>query len=231
MNSMKSTKTLIIDWRQIDVVLLDMDGTLLDLHFDNFFWQQYLPTACAAHWRVDRAAAAERLFACFHAVQGTLDWYCLDYWQRELGLDITALKREVQHLIAVRPGAWQFLRFLQDQGKRRILVTNAHRESLALKMELTGMAPWLDRLISTHDFGRPKEDQLFWQALSAKEPFDPLRTLFIDDTPRILDAAGRFGIRHLWSIHQPDSQGEVHFSSIYPQVFSFHPLVVAILAP
>ena len=25
-------------WRDIDTVLLDMDGTLLDLHYDNHFW-------------------------------------------------------------------------------------------------------------------------------------------------------------------------------------------------
>jgi len=230
MNSIKSTGKLIVDWQQIDTVLLDMDGTLLDLHFDNFFWQQYLPAACAAHWRVDRAKAERHLFACFQEVQGTLDWYCLDYWRSELGLDIVALKREIQHLIAVRPGAWEFLEFLQDQGKRRILVTNAHPESLALKMELTGMAPWLDRLISTHDFGYPKEEQFFWRELSVQEPFDPIRTLFIDDTPRILAAAGRFGVGHLWSIHQPDSQGEPHSSLVYPQVQSFHPLLVTVFA-
>src|SRR5688572_26332982 len=105
MNSGKSAGNLTIDWQQIDVVLLDMDGTLLDLRFDNFFWQQYLPAACAIQWHVDKKEAEKRLFACFQDVQGTLDWYCLDYWQSELGLDIVSLKREIQHLIAVRPGA------------------------------------------------------------------------------------------------------------------------------
>src|SRR5690242_3298910 len=104
MNSGKSTGKLAIDWQQIDTVLLDMDGTLLDLHFDNFFWQHHLPAACATQWRIDRAEAEKNLFARFRAVQGTLDWYCLDYWRSELGLDIVALKREIQHLIAVRPG-------------------------------------------------------------------------------------------------------------------------------
>ena len=27
-----------IDWTQLDTILLDMDGTLLDLEFDNHFW-------------------------------------------------------------------------------------------------------------------------------------------------------------------------------------------------
>lgn len=217
---------VVMDWGQIDVVLLDMDGTLLDLHFDNFFWRDYLPAACAVAWGMDRIEAERRLFAQFRAVQGTLDWYCLDYWQRELGLDVVALKREIQHLIAVRPGVWDFLQVLRDLGKRRVLVTNAHRGSLALKMELTGMAPWLDRLISTHDLGYPKEEQRFWQELSAREPFDPARTLFVDDTLKILDAARLFGVRHLWSILLPDSRGEPHPPSAYPQIRSFHPLVL-----
>jgi FMN phosphatase YigB (HAD superfamily) len=30
-------------WEAIDTVLLDMDGTLLDLRFDNYFWMEFLP--------------------------------------------------------------------------------------------------------------------------------------------------------------------------------------------
>ena len=35
------------DWSRIDHVLLDLDGTLLDLDFDNHFWQTLVP-ACGA---------------------------------------------------------------------------------------------------------------------------------------------------------------------------------------
>ena len=31
------------DWSCIEVVCLDMDGTVLDLHFDNLFWLEVLP--------------------------------------------------------------------------------------------------------------------------------------------------------------------------------------------
>ncbi|HNG60363.1 MAG TPA: haloacid dehalogenase, partial [Cellvibrionaceae bacterium] len=37
-----------IPWQAIDTLLLDMDGTLLDLHYDNYFWLEYLPRAFAA---------------------------------------------------------------------------------------------------------------------------------------------------------------------------------------
>ncbi len=32
-----------IVWDEINTVLMDMDGTLLDLYFDNHFWQELIP--------------------------------------------------------------------------------------------------------------------------------------------------------------------------------------------
>ena len=31
--------------QNVDLVLLDMDGTLLDLHYDSHFWLDYVPHA------------------------------------------------------------------------------------------------------------------------------------------------------------------------------------------
>ena len=216
-----------MDWDHIDMVLLDMDGTLLDLHFDNYFWQQYLPAAYALKTGSHPSKAQEELFARFRAVQGTLDWYCLDYWQRELVLDILELKRQIQYLVGLRPGAESFLELLRRQGKPCWLVTNAHPGSLALKMELTGLSSRLDGLVSTHQYGYPKEEQAFWQGLQQDVGFDPARTLFVDDSPAILAAGATFGIRHLWAIALPDSRGELRPDAGFPRVMSFDPLVIA----
>lgn len=35
-----------IAWQEVDTVLLDMDGTLTDLAFDNYFWQTLVPETC-----------------------------------------------------------------------------------------------------------------------------------------------------------------------------------------
>ena len=32
-----------LPWPEIHTVLLDMDGTLLDLRFDNHFWRELVP--------------------------------------------------------------------------------------------------------------------------------------------------------------------------------------------
>jgi 5'-nucleotidase len=193
-----------IDWRAIDTVLLDMDGTLLDLHFDSHFWLEHLPRRYVELHRLDQATQ-EKVRARIIREQGSLNWYSLAYWSRELEVDVVALKREVQHLIGLRGDALDFLRWLKQAHPRVVLATNADRESLALKLPITGLADYLDAIVSSADLGVPKEDPAFWFALQEREPFDPDRTLFIDDNAAVLESARTFGIRHLLGIKQPDS--------------------------
>ncbi|HSC75702.1 MAG TPA: GMP/IMP nucleotidase [Pseudomonadales bacterium] len=213
------------DWNQIDTVLLDMDGTLLDLYFDNFFWRTHLPRRYAEARGLSEKAALDWLQTRFAEEQGKLNWYCLDFWQRELGLDIVALKREVSHLIAMRPHSASFLDALAAAGKSVWLVTNAHMDSIALKLEHTSLAYWLDRIISSHQLGAAKESQAFWHALQALHPFDAERTLFVDDTQAILNAAGVYGIQYLLCIAHPDSSESVRKISEFPAVADFDELL------
>lgn len=193
-----------IDWRVIDTVLLDMDGTLLDLHFDSHFWLEHLPRRYVELHQLD-AATQEVVRSRIIREQGSLNWYSLAYWSRELDVDVPALKREVQHLIGLRDDSLDFLKWLKQAHPRVVLATNADRESLALKLPLTGLDPYLDAVVSSQDLGTPKEEQDFWVRLQEIEPFDPSRTLFIDDNIAVLESARRFGIRHLLGIRQPDS--------------------------
>jgi putative hydrolase of the HAD superfamily len=195
-----------IDWERIDSVFLDMDGTLLDLHFDNHFWLEHVPRRYAESRGLALEAARSELVGRYRSVEGTLEWYCVDRWSRELGLDIALLKEEVDHLIAVHPHVNEFLARLAAVGKRRVLVTNAHQKSIALKMERTQLAGHLDRIICSHDLGLPKEDPQFWHRLHAIEPFDPDRTLFVDDSPKVLESAQSYGFRWLLAVFRPDSK-------------------------
>src|SRR3546814_387853 len=154
-----------LPWSDIDTVLLDMDGTLLDLHFAHHFWLELLPQRYAELHGISRAMAELELAPLFNEHVGKLTWYCLDYWTRELNLPIRDMKREIAELIALRPNADEFLAALRHTGKRVVLITNAHRDSLSLKLEKIELAPWFDRLISSHDYGYPKEEPQFWHAL------------------------------------------------------------------
>jgi putative hydrolase of the HAD superfamily len=198
-----------ISWDKIRTVLLDMDGTLLDLHFDNHFWLEHLPRRYAERHGLEPAGARDTLYRRFDAVRGTIAWYCTDHWSRELGLDITRLKEEVAHLIALRPDVVEFLGAVRASGRRAVLVTNAHTDSLALKIARTGLDRHLDALISAHSLGLPKEDPAFWERLQAVEPHDTARTLLIDDNAAVLGSARSAGIAQLLLVAQPDSrQGE-----------------------
>jgi putative hydrolase of the HAD superfamily len=192
-----------LSWDHIDTVLLDLDGTLLDLSFDNDFWLRFIPVAYAASRSVSLEEARTVLTSRFRACEGTLDWYCIDYWSRELGLDIEVLKRGQASRVAWLPGAKEFLGRCRARGKRLVLLTNSHPKVLQIKDEQTGVTRHVDAAFSSHGFGAPKEHPRFWEAVRAAEPFDPERSLFVDDTPSVLRAAGAAGIRWVYGVRRP----------------------------
>ena len=195
-----------LDWSKIDSVFLDMDGTLLDLHFDNHFWLEHVPQRYAEKHGISRQESLDKLIPLFKSIEGTINWYCVDHWSKELGLDIALLKEEVKHLIQVHPFVVEFLENLATAGKRRVLVTNAHQKSLNLKMQRTSLNGLLDHIISAHQLGLPKEEASFWAQLQTLESYDPARTLLIDDNLVALSSARDYGIGHLLAIYKPDSQ-------------------------
>ncbi len=210
---------------EVDTVLLDMDGTLLDLHFDNHFWQAHVPLRYAEARGLPHAVARDELMARYHARAGTLEWYSVDYWATELELDIMQLKEEVSHLIAVHPAVVDFLALLRRLNKRIVMATNAHHKSLTLKMAKTGLEPHFDAFVSSHALGVAKEQRGFWEKLQAIEPFDPVRTLLVDDSLPVLDAARDFGIRHLLAVRTPDTRLPPKDTGRYAAIDSFAELL------
>lgn len=219
-----------LPWDQIDTVLLDMDGTLLDLHFDNQFWMNHLPAKIAALTGEPESSCRERMHEAYSQVSGQIEWYCLDYWADKLNIDIMATKREIEHLIALRPDTLPFLDALKTSGREVVLVTNAHPDSLSLKVEHTQLDDHIDTLISTHEFGVTKESQSLWQQLQQRLGFNPARTLFVDDSLVILAAAQTFGIAHLLAVSNPDSQQPHREITEFPAVSDYRDLLASVLA-
>lgn len=187
--------------------MLDMDGTLLDLAFDNYMWKELIPAEYARHHGLAPAAARQELFTRYQRLLGKLDWYCLDHWSAALGIDVLALHRRMHARIGWLPGAREFLEAMAGYDLRLLLVSNSHPDTLALKTEVTGIAGYFHGVYLSHELGHAKEEQPFWEALRTREPFDPARTAFVDDTVTVLKSAQRFGIRNLLAVTRPDTTG------------------------
>jgi 5'-nucleotidase len=214
-----------ISWESIDTVLVDMDGTLLDLRFDNTLWSSLLPERYSQANDLTLAHSQSHLFAHMNDTRGKLEFYCLDYWAEFTGLDVVELHHELKELISFRPSAKEFLLWLKARGKRSLLVTNAHRDSLDIKNTHADLTRHLDEAVSCHDYGSPKEDQNFWEQLQLEHPFDPARTLLIDDNHQVLESAERYGIAHLITIVQPDSGKPPRDGLGYPALHDFKDLL------
>lgn len=216
---------MLINWNDIDTVLLDMDGTLLDRHFDDHFWLEHVPRRYAAKHHLPVEVVREKLYAMFRSQENTLNWTDLDYWSDQLGLDIPLLKQEVDHLIAVHPDVIDFLDFLRRERKGVHLVTNAHGKTLSLKMKKTRLGPYFDTIVSAHDLGLPKEDVAFWKELQKRITYDPARTMLGEDSEKNLETAAEYGIAHLIFISASSSALEPKPSPRFLSVHTFGELL------
>ena len=208
-------------WDEVETVLLDMDGTLLDLHFDNHFWLSHVPLCYAEKNDLSHDEAHKQLMGRYTKVRGSLDWYCVDFWSRELSLDIEQLKHDLADKIAIRPDVVEFLSWLNQEKKRVVLVTNAHPASLNLKMDKTNLHVHFDQIINAHDVGQAKEHEGFWEKLQDYEVYNKQKTMLIDDNLEVLACASHYGIQYCYGIHQPDSQGDAISTNQFVTLESF----------
>jgi len=215
---MSTVSPVAVDFDAVDVVLLDLDGTLLDLAFDNYVWLEHVPGLYAVRAGLSRAAALQELAPKFRAREGTLEWYCTQFWSRELGLDIASIHRELAARIRWLPGAQDFLRRVRARHKRLVLLTNSHPDTLAIKHEATALREYFDAVWSSHQFGVPKEDPRFWERIQTAEKFEPARALFVDDSESVLHAARAAGIGHVIAVRRSDSSRDSRRHEAFPAI-------------
>ena len=212
-------------WDKVDTVLLDMDGTLLDKHFDDYFWEVYVPEHYSLLHDISVEEAKEQLLARYREVESTLEWTDLEYWSHELGLDIPELKMRVNHMIGVHPYVVEFLEFCLAARKKLYLITNAHSRTLSIKLEKTSIGPWFDRVICAEEVGLAKEDPEFWRRLEEMLGYHPERTLLADDTEKVLRSADEYGMAYLIYVARSSSMQPVCYSEKYPSIDYFKELM------
>ena len=214
-----------VSWDEIDTVLLDMDGTLIDLNFDNTLWNEYIPQHYAAAHGVERRQASDLLYGKTMNNQTKLDYYSVDFWKHRTRLDIDRLHHDLAYLIRYRPRAEAFIQYLRAKQRRSIIATNAHPNSLRIKDTMTGLVCRVDACYSAHQFGHAKEDLGFWQKLFDSEFSDPQRTLLVDDNEKVLDTAAKFGVGQVLTIARPDLSKPARGGLRYPVINDFKVLM------
>lgn len=212
-------------WDCVDDVLLDMDGTLLDRHFDNFFFEEELPRRYAAKHGLTFDEALAQLLAQYRSVEGELQWTDLHYWTDRLGIDVIALTQEFAHLIGFLPSAQEFLLHLRARGKRVHVLTNAHAAGVAIKVAQTGIDRYVDGIVNAFQVGFLKMRAEYWPSCQRLIGFEPSHSLYIDDDEACLAAAQDYGIGYLYQRSKSSSQLPPNPSTRFPSINSFHELM------
>jgi len=215
----------VLNTHAITHVLLDMDGTLLDKYFDDYFWEHLVPERYADKHGITFGKAKEDLLRKYKSHEETLNWTDIDFWSRELGLDILALKEQIRHLIEVHPHVENFLQLMKKKGKKTYIATNAHYKVLGMKLNKTDIGKYLTGSITSDAMGSPKEKMGFWQQAERQLGFRKEHTLFVDDTPAVLKTAKAYGIKYVVYKALGNSHMKPGISTEFPAILDFNELM------
>ena len=199
-------KRNLIEWNAIDTVLLDMDGTLLDDHYEDFFWDVEVPKRYAAKYIITTKEANKRLQKLYYKHEKSMAWSDIDFWEKELDMKLWSIRHQLRHLVRLHPHTIRFLRFLKKHKKRIYLVTASHPKDIDFKFGYSKIGGYFDGICTSFDFGISKHDKLFWKNLQKKLKYDNNRTLFADDKEKIVRVAKSSGIK--WVIVKSKSSSK-----------------------
>ena len=170
-------------FKDIECLLIDMDGVILDNAYDNDFWQNQIPQVIADNKGIAFDDAKRLAIQIFNYKKNTKDWYDVDYWSNMLDIDIEAQKRSEKSFsrISLYDGVIDTLNALKNKIKI-ILITNAHRKTLNIKLEKYNLTPYFDEMVCAHELNYVKEDIQLWYMLRSKYKLDYEKTVLVEDT-------------------------------------------------
>ena len=212
-------------WNKITHVLLDLDGTLLDRDFDDVFWERTVPGEYALQHGISFEDAHKKFMTAYQNQEGTQNWFDIDYWSREFGLDIFALQVREEEKICPLPGTIEFLEFIHNMGKSVHIITDAHPQTVSIKMGRVPLDRYFDTLLSAFEVKCIKKEPCFWTAAQEIIGFSTESTLFIDDRPAILESAQQFGISYVFHKAGASSSRPHEFHGSFFPIIDFKEII------
>ncbi len=181
--------------KDIECLLVDMDGVILDNTYDNNFWQNQIPNVLSKKRNISFNDAKRLAIQIFNFKKNTKDWYDLDYWSNMLDIDIEAEKRSDESLSKIKlyDHVTNTLTTLKKSIKL-ILITNAHRKTLNIKLGKYDISPYFDEMICAHELHYVKEDIQLWYMLKSKFKLNFEKTILVEDTINNINVALSAGV-------------------------------------
>lgn len=197
--------------------LIDLDGVILDTKYDNYFWQTHIPKIYAKVHNISESDAINVTHTLFYYKKKTMEWYDINYWSNILSIDIAEekLKKENMDKISLKKGSLEVLDKLKRTRKKLFLITNAHRDTLNIKLKKFDISKYFDDMICSHELGYVKEDIQFWHILRIKLQLDLKYSALIEDTFDNILSAHHAGLRNFVYISKEGYSG----NDISPKVF------------
>ena len=189
--------------------LIDLDGVILNLDYDNFFWQKHIPKVYAELHKISFKDACLVTKQIFNYKRKTKDWYDIDYWSNMLNVDIKKEKEDNIEKIDIMKGAVEFLESLVKKNKNLFLITNAHEKTLKIKLKKYNIKKYFKDIICSHQLSYIKEEIQFWYILKNKLNISFKNSVLIEDTLDNLIAAHSAGLENLIYISKEESKSRI----------------------
>ena len=193
--------------KDIEHILIDMDGVLLDTKYDNYFWQEYIPYIYSKKNNISLEQAIKITHSLFNYKKNTKDWYDLDYWTNILDIDVTKekKKKETMKKIKLKKNVIATLEDLKNKNKKLYLVTNAHKKTLDIKLSKFTLNEYFDTIICSHELRYVKEDIQFWYILRQHLNLDYKKSILIEDTIDNINSAYHAGLKSIYVNNMNDN--------------------------
>jgi len=190
-------------------ILLDIDGVLLDLSFDNLFWQELIPLKLASSKNISIEEAKTEIKKTASKIYGTLPWYELEFWESRYDIDFLSVANKHSSKINFLPDSEKILQQLASLDKRIILLTNCDPRLLNIKANAVPFMQYVDGCISSVEIGAVKENQNFWGPAFRYFNINPNFSLFADDNLYVVNSAIKAGIKNSFQVLEPTGDGSI----------------------